>query len=310
MPRKRKGIPLHGWINLNKPAGISSTQALNKVKRALNAQKIGHAGTLDPLASGILPLALGEATKTIEFCQNSLKIYQFEVTWGEFRSTDDAEGNITGTSDIRPAKDQITEIFPRFTGDIDQTPPQFSAIKINGQRAYDLARQGHEVDIQTRTVHIQSLKLLNTDQDTATFECICGKGTYIRSLARDMALALNTCGYISALKRISVAPFTLDSAISLDFFDNFDHKSASDVLLPLETVLDDIPALDLSEDEASRLKKGQKLSFISKPDIRRLDALEFKGPKDNKALARTKHGVHGIVEIAGPSVKPIKMFNI
>ena len=201
MARKRKGDKIDGWINLDKPIGLTSTQAMAKVRWLLKAQKAGHAGTLDPLATGILPIALGEATKTISFIQDGLKTYSFTVRWGEQRDTDDMEGKVIATSDNRPSEDQIRALLPKYTGDILQTPPKFSAIKIDGERAYDLARDGEEVELQPREVYIGSLGLLETRPDEADFLMTCGKGTYVRSLARDMGRDLGCLGFITALKR-------------------------------------------------------------------------------------------------------------
>ena len=216
--RRKKGLPINGWINLHKPLGITSTQAVGKVRRALNAQKVGHGGTLDPLAEGILPIALGEATKTVNFAMDAMKTYIFEVTWGEQRSTDDDEGEVVQSSDKRPTLDEINSTLAKYIGDIQQTPPQFSAIKVDGERAYDIARDGDVADIKSREVYIEALGVIEHTDDKTTFECHCGKGTYIRSLARDMGQDLECFGYISALKRTKVGVFTLDDAISLDFF--------------------------------------------------------------------------------------------
>ncbi|MEM6781094.1 MAG: tRNA pseudouridine(55) synthase TruB [Pseudomonadota bacterium] len=309
--KKRKGIPIHGWVNLNKPAGIGSTQALAKVRRVLNAQKAGHGGTLDPLADGILPIALGEATKTVNYAQDALKTYRFTVTWGEQRSTDDAEGEIIATSDIRPNEDDIKAILPNFTGDIDQIPPKFSAIKVDGQRAYDLARDGEEVELKSRSVYIESLQILEHSTHTISFECVCGKGTYIRSLARDMAQKLGTCGYISALSRTQVGPLTLKNAISLDFFDEMpDNTPIEDIVLPVETVLDDIPALALKDQEASRLKHGNPLSFIAKPDMDRLKMIGIIPGEPATALATYEGRPLALIEVDGPDIKVRRILNI
>ena len=190
MARKPKGRPLNGWINLDKPMRMTSTEALARVRRMLDARKAGHGGTLDPLATGILPIALGEATKTVSFCQDHLKAYGFTIQWGEERATDDAEGAVIATCDIRPAdRMAIHAVLPAFIGEIQQTPPKFSAIKIGGERAYDLARAGEEVELQARAVYIEKLDLLEFSAGSARFLCICGKGTYMRSLARDIARA-------------------------------------------------------------------------------------------------------------------------
>ncbi len=307
MGRRRKGDKVDGWINLDKPPGMTSTQAVGKIRRIMNAQKVGHAGTLDPLATGILPIALGEATKTVPFAQDRLKTYVFTVQWGEQRDTDDGEGDVIETSDNRPTKEQIESILDKYTGNIEQTPPKFSAIKVDGKRAYDLARAGEDVELKSRIVYIESLQLIDTRTDEADFEVICGKGTYIRSLARDMALELGTCGYIKALRRTKVGPFHEDNAISLDKLEELDDIAAA--LLPLETALDDIPALAIKEAEMAKLKNGQALSFIAKPDFKRLEETGL-AISDQTALALYKGKPIALVEIRGPEVKPVKVLNL
>lgn len=312
MSRRKKGQKINGWVNLNKPAGITSTQALAVVRRMLDAQKAGHAGTLDPLATGILPIALGEATKTIPYIQDALKTYRFTVTWGEQRSTDDNEGEIIAASDKRPAEGDIAALLPSFTGEITQTPPQFSAIKIDGQRAYDLAREGEVVEIKPRQVYIERLDILSHDGPTTAFTCTCGKGTYIRSLARDMGLKLGCYGYISALERTAVGGFTLDNAISLDFFRNLGENPDLDaILLPVQTALDDIPALALNDAEAGRIKQGQSLVFMSRPDIERLSLAGFDLNYRETAIAVTMKGkAIAIIDVDGPEIHPVKILNL
>ena len=313
MARRKKGLKIDGWINLNKPVGVTSTQALNIVRKALNAQKAGHAGTLDPLASGVLPLALGEATKTVPYAQDALKTYVFTVTWGEQRTTDDAEGDVIASSDKRPAREGIAALLPSFTGDIEQIPPQFSAIKIDGQRAYDLAREGETVEIKSRPVYIESLTLDETTGDTATFTCVCGKGTYVRSLARDMGQKLGCYGYISRLERTAVGAFTLEGAISLDFFKEMGDNAAVDAaILPVQTVLDDIPALALNDQEAARLKQGRSLVFMSRPDQERLHQARLDEMEPEEvALAVTLNGkALALISVDGPTIKPVKSFNL
>jgi tRNA pseudouridine55 synthase len=309
MSRRKKGDPISGWINLDKPLGMTSTQAMAKVRWLLNAQKAGHAGTLDPLASGILPIAIGEATKTIPFAQDRIKTYLFTVTWGEQRDTDDAEGKVIGTSENRPLLDAIQNVLGEFTGTITQIPPRFSAIKIDGERAYDLARDGEEFEIKSREVYIQSLRLLEAYEGSAEFEAICGKGTYIRSLARDMALKLGTLGYVSALRRTTVGPFTLENAISLDNLVEMGDK-AREVLLPLETALDDIPALAMKEDETAKLRSGQVLSFVSRPDFERLNQCRSGWDASTRTRLMCNSKPVALVEAEGPQVRPVRILNI
>ncbi|MGE3307451.1 MAG: tRNA pseudouridine(55) synthase TruB, partial [Rhizobiaceae bacterium] len=215
-PRKKKGRPVSGWVVLDKPVGLGSTEAVSRVKWLFQADKAGHAGTLDPLASGMLPIALGEATKTVPYVMDGTKVYRFTVAWGEERSTDDREGPATRQSDVRPDDAAIRALLPKYTGVILQTPPQFSAIKIAGERAYDLAREGGAVDIPPREVEIDRLELLHSADGMSEFEIECGKGTYVRSLARDMGRDLGCYGHIAALRRTEVEPFTADDFVTLD----------------------------------------------------------------------------------------------
>ena len=263
MARKRKGDPVHGWIILDKPSGITSTQAVARVKRAFNAQKAGHAGTLDPLASGLLPIALGEATKVSSFVMDGVKVYRFTVRWGAETDTDDAEGTVKDHSDARPSRSAIEAILPDFTGVISQTPPRFSALKIDGARAYDRARQGKSVALEARDVEIARLELVGLcDEDRAEFESECSKGTYVRALARDFGQKLGCLGHICALRRTRVGPFVEDDMISLDKLEGLSHSAAGsepleEFLRPVETALDDIPALAISRGEAARMRQGQ-----------------------------------------------------
>jgi len=260
---KRQKTPVHGWVVFDKPYGMTSTQAVGKLRFLFNAEKAGHGGTLDPLASGLLPIALGEATKTVSYAMDGRKVYRFTACWGEERTTDDLEGEATIRSDRRPSAEEIESILPRFTGDILQAPPAFSAIKVDGERAYDLARAGEAVELAERPVLIESLRLVATpDPDHATFEVTCGKGTYIRSLARDMGRALGTAAHVSSLRRIAVGPFTEAHMISLENLEELSHKALggnaiTGALLPIETVLDGIPALAIDEEKARRLRLGQ-----------------------------------------------------
>jgi tRNA pseudouridine55 synthase len=261
---KRDRRDVHGWVVLDKPIGMTSTQAVAVVKRLFNARRAGHAGTLDPLASGGLPIALGEATKTVPFVMDGRKRYRFTVTWGEERDTDDTEGRVTATSAARPAPDAIRALLPQFTGTIAQIPPRYSAIKIQGERAYDLARDGEVVELQPRSVEIHELTLAEQlDNNTSVFEAECGKGTYVRALARDIGRLLGCYGHISALRRTLVGPFDEADMIPLAELEALCDRAASgegslaDALLPVETALDDIPALAVTRADAARLHRGQ-----------------------------------------------------
>ena len=253
---------LHGWMNLDKPYDMGSTEAVSAIKRLLCPTKIGHAGTLDPLATGILPLALGEATKTSAYMMDAIKEYYFTICFGEQRDTDDAEGNVIATSLHRPTDTDLKNIIPNYIGVIQQTPPIYSALKINGQRAYDLARAGQKVTVKPREVCIYNIAMIErTDDHHASFTVTCGKGTYVRSLARDISVACNTVGHVSELRRTRVGAFTENNAISLDDVKKYATLHSPDkyqaLLQPIECGLDDIPAVSLDHAQAAQLRHGQ-----------------------------------------------------
>jgi tRNA pseudouridine55 synthase len=261
---KRDKRDVHGWVVLDKPVGMTSTHAVAIVKRLFQAKRAGHAGTLDPLASGGLPIALGEATKTVPFVMDGRKRYRFTVRWGEQRDTDDSEGRVIATSEVRPDPAAVAALLPRFHGQIEQTPPQYSAIKIQGERAYDLARDGETVALKPRIVEIHEFIVIDQqDSDHTVFEAECGKGTYVRALARDMGQILGVYGHISALRRTACGPFDEADMIPLEHLEALCDRAASgeghlaDALLPVETALDDIPALAVTRADAARLHRGQ-----------------------------------------------------
>lgn len=267
-------MPLnHGFLILDKPVGISSAKAVSDVKRLLKCKKIGHGGTLDPLASGILPLAIGEATKAFDYIAASIKEYHFTITFGEERTTDDAEGEISAKTEILPSYQDIIRVLPDFTGNIMQTPPIYSALNINGQRAYKLARAGEAPEMVSRPVEVHEIKLLGDmillsgkPLQSATFSVTCGKGTYVRSLARDIARKCNSLGYISMLRRVTVGKFNEKKAISLDKLAEVVHNAAPiKAWIPIELALDDIPAIDLYPDQAQALRHGKQLP-VTYPD--------------------------------------------
>jgi tRNA pseudouridine55 synthase len=263
MARRKRGNPVHGWVNFDKPLGMTSTQAVGKVRWLYQAQKAGHAGTLDPQASGILPIALGDATKTVPFLVEARKTYICGVKWGERTVTLDVEGEIVATSDHVPTKDDILAAIPAFIGEIEQIPPAYSAIKIDGKRAYDLARAGNEPEMKARTVEIDEIELLETKKDSAVFRIQCGKGTYIRSFARDIAHKLGTEGHVISLRRTAVGPFTENTAFSLDGLEDLVHKSrVFEGLLAVETALDDIPVLAVTTQEQANLKQGRAIVLL------------------------------------------------
>ncbi len=297
MSRKRKGRPVTGWVVLDKPSGITSAHAVAKVKRALDAAKVGHGGTLDPLATGILPLALGEATKLVSYVMDGSKSYRFTVQWGEGRDTDDSEGAVTGTCAVRPGAAQIEAALAGFTGRIMQKPPSFSAIKVDGARAYDLARDGAPPDLAPREVEVRRFVLLSADENSASFELDCGKGTYVRSIARDLAVALGTLGHVTALRRTRVGPFSEDQAFSLDKLGELDHSAPPcGLVLPIETPLDDIPAVAVMESEADRLRHGQPV-FVP----RRLDG---------EVVIKVSGKAVGIGVLTDGNLKPKRLFNL
>ncbi|MCC8428991.1 tRNA pseudouridine(55) synthase TruB [Reyranella aquatilis] len=301
MARRKKGEKIDGWVVLDKPVGLGSTPAVGRVRRLFGAQKAGHGGTLDPLASGILPIALGEATKTVPFIMDGRKEYRFTLRFGEARSTEDAEGEVTATSDARPTDDALRAALPAFVGEIEQMPPAFSALKIDGKRAYDLARAGETVELKPRRVLIERLEMVGRpDRDHADFVVGCGKGTYIRSLGRDLAKAVGTVGHLSALRRTVVGPFREAAAISLPKLEALGHIPALfGALAPVATALDDIPALAMTEAQADRLRQGQPV-FLTR------DA------PPSGALVRAEVGSRlvALVRSDGVALQPVRVFNL
>ena len=309
MARRKKGQRIHGWLVIDKPAGETSSQVVGIVKRLLDAQKAGHGGTLDPLATGVLPIALGEATKTVSYIMDGTKRYRFAIAWGEARKTDDSEGAVTQTSDVRPSDVDIRAVLADFVGVIDQVPPDYSAIKIDGNRAYALARSGETVVISSRPVRIDRIELVDVpDVDHAIFEIACGKGTYIRSLARDIALALGTFGHIASLRRLAAGPFDETDAISLETLESLVHSAPpSTYLRAVESALDDIPAVLLNTLQADHLRQGRAVRVEGPEgspfvDISRLDeggVLCAMADGRPVALARLVQGV----------IRPVRVLN-
>ena len=264
MGRRKRGEIVNGWVCLDKPFGMGSTEAVSKVRRLFDAQKAGHAGTLDPLASGILPIALGEATKTVPFMMEAQKVYRFTINWGVSTDSLDREGEIVARSDVRPDVEAVRVALPAFVGEIDQVPPQFSAIKVDGQRAYDLAREGTDFELASRRVMIHEATVSDApDADHVELTIRTGKGVYVRSLARDLATALGTEGHVSALRRERVGPFSTENAVSLDFLTDLVHRDAAfEGLLPVATALDDIPELAVTEQDAFSLRQGRPIVLL------------------------------------------------
>jgi tRNA pseudouridine55 synthase len=305
--RKREKRDVHGWLILDKPVGMTSTHAVSVVKRVFRAKRAGHAGTLDPLASGLLPIALGEATKTVPFVMEGRKTYRFTVRWGEERDTDDAEGRITATTAERPTADAIRALIPRFSGSIEQVPPRFSAVKIEGERAYDLARDGEHVELAPRPVEIHRLELIDTpDPDHAVFAAECGKGTYVRSLARDMGRALNCLGHVAALRRTAVGPFAEDVAAPLETLQRAGQAGGENdavelpALLPVAAGLAALPALRVSPADAGRLARGQAVL------LRGRDAPVMEG-----WVSVSAHGaLVALAQVEKGELRPRRIFNV
>ncbi len=306
MARKKKGRPVHGWLILDKPLNMTSTSAVARTKRLLTAQKAGHAGTLDPLATGVLPLAFGEATKTVSYAMDGEKAYQFTVRWGGESETDDAEGEIVKQSDKRPTQTEIEAALGNFKGTIDQVPPRYSAIKLDGNRAYDLARDGEAVELEARAVEIRQLELLEiVDESTAVFTATCGKGTYVRALARDLGRELGCFGHVIALRRTRVGPFDEATAWSLEQLEAAVEgletgSELSDILLPVHATLDGLPHFSLTTTDASRLARGQGVL------MRGRDAPILTGA----AYATCKGRLVALVEIARGELRPTRVFNL
>lgn len=301
--KRTKYDNINGWLIIDKPAGMGSTDVVNTTRRLLNANKNGHTGTLDPFATGVLPIAFGEATKLISFVMDGKKEYVFTLKFGEATATDDTEGKITAVSSNIPSKEQILTILPDFTGTIEQTPPAYSAIKINGERAYKLAREGKEVAIEPRKVEIYELELLEQlESDLYKFRVCCSKGTYIRSLGRDIALKLGSVGHLTALRRTKCGLFSLEDTILLENLKNMmyvDTRQKS--LLPIETSLRDIAEIAVSEEDAVKLNHGQSLSPKNYP---------VKDLAGKMAAAMFKNCLTALVWIDERKISPIRVFNL
>lgn len=301
MARRKKGKPVHGWVVLDKPQDMTSTQAVGAVKRILEAQKAGHAGTLDPLATGVLPIALGEATKTVPFAVDGDKAYRFTVRFGAETDTDDAEGTVVRTSEAAPLLDDIEALLPNFTGEISQVPPRYSAIKVDGNRAYDLARDGEVVELEPRIVVIDDLRLVDMpDAKTAVFEAECGKGTYVRAIARDLGRELGCFGHVIALRRTRVGGFLEADAISLQELEaGVQSGDLKGCLLPVEAALDDVPGLGVGPNDAAALARGQAVL------VRGRDAPVLTGA----AWAHFKGQILALGELEKGAFRPTRVFN-
>jgi tRNA pseudouridine55 synthase len=301
LQRKREKRDVNGWLILDKPVGMTSTHAVSVAKRLYSARRAGHAGTLDPLASGLLPIALGEATKTVPFVMDGRKIYQFTVRWGEERDTDDAEGRVDATSVARPSADDIRALLPRFSGTIAQVPPRFSAIKIDGERAYDLARDGEVVELEARPVEIHRLSLIDIpDPDHAVLSAECGKGTYVRALARDMGRMLGCFGHVSALRRTGVGPFREQDSVSLERLEAADATALTGLLQPVAAGVQGLPTISVSRADAARLARGQAVL------LRGRDAPIVEG----SVAIFTQGDLIALAEAAEGELRPRRIFNL
>jgi len=308
MGRRRKGEAVSGWICLDKPLDLGSTQAVGRVRRAFNAQKAGHAGTLDPLATGVLPIALGEATKTVPFLVEADKAYRFTVAWGVETASFDREGEVTAVSDARPDSAAVAEALAAFVGEIDQIPPDFSAVKVDGRRAYDLAREGAVMALKPRRVTIYEARVAGVaGPDSTDIEMSCGKGTYVRALVRDLATALGVKAHVSALRRTRVGPFTEATATGLVVLEEMCHKGhALEVLLPVETALDDIPALAVTTEDAFRLTQGRSIVLLP----RQVETLQARLSPSRIVSACYEKRIVALCEMRAGRLNPTRVFHI
>ena len=309
MARRKKGEAVSGWVNLDKPYDLGSTHAVSRVRRAFNAQKAGHAGTLDPLATGVLPIALGEATKTVSFLMDADKAYRFTIEWGRTTASFDREGATTATSDVRPTPEQVAAVLPEFIGDILQVPPAFSAVKVDGERAYDLARAGETVELKAREISIYSARVVDApDADHVEIAVECGKGTYVRAIVRDIAERLGACAHVSALRRTRVGPFDEDSAITLELLEDLGHKARClEALLPVETALDDIPELAVTTEDAFKLKQGRPIVLVP----RQVEALKARLSPGTRTVSAMEGGsIVALCEMRAGKLEPSRVFHL
>lgn len=309
MARRKRGRAIDGWVCLDKPYGLGSTEAVTRVRRLFDAQKAGHAGTLDPLASGVLPIALGEATKTVPHLMEAQKVYRFTIQWGVSTDSLDREGRIVGRSDVRPPVEAARAALSAFVGEIDQVPPAFSAIRVNGERAYDLARDGVEVELAARRVTIHEAAVTAApDPDHVEIAIRTGKGVYVRSLARDLAAALGAEGHVSALRRERVGPFSAANAVTLDFLADLAHKDAAlEGLLPVSTALDDIPELAVTEQDALSLRQGRPIVLLP----RQVEALKDRLKGGSRTVSAFEGGtLVALCSMRAGRLEPDRVFNL
>lgn len=302
---RRKGRPINGWLCLDKPEAMTSTEAVSRVRRITDARKVGHGGTLDPLATGVLPIAMGEATKTVAYAMEGRKHYRFTARLGEARTTDDAEGALLATSERRPATAEIEAALPRFVGPIEQIPPRFAAVKVEGERAYDLARRGESVELASRTVQVDRFELVErVDPDHATFELVCGRGTYVRALVRDLGEHLGCLGHVVALRRLRVGPFRIEDAVSLTALEQLVADDAlAQALLPVDVALGELPALALTQPQIDRLRSGQTIRVA--PGL-----LVGEAETDATVCATVAGRMVALARLRGLELSPVRVFNL
>ena len=309
MARKKRGDPVHGWVNLDKPVELGSTEAVSRIRRLFNARKAGHAGTLDPLASGVLPIALGEATKTVPFLMDAQKVYRFTVRWGISTASVDREGEVTARSDVRPSVEAVRAALPAFSGEIQQVPPIFSAIRVDGQRAYDLAREGVEVELKARPVTIHEIAVSNApDADHVEITARTGKGVYVRSLARDLAVMLGAEGHVSALRRERVGPFAAENAVTLEMLEDLAYRGAAlEGLLPVATALDDIPDLAVTGSDAFSLRQGRPIVLLP----RQVETLKDRLKSGSRTVSAFEDGtLVALCQMRAGRLEPDRVFNL
>ena len=302
---RSKGLPIHGWLCLDKPAAMTSTEAVSRVRRITRARKVGHGGTLDPLATGVLPIALGEATKTVAYVMEGRKHYRFTARLGEARTTDDTEGAVLASSDLRPTTAEVAGALPRFVGRIEQVPPQFAAVKVEGERAYDLARRGETVELAPRSVQVDRFELVERpDPDHVTFEVVCGRGTYVRALVRDLGAVLGCLAHVVALRRLQVGPFGAAEAVSLTALEQLVADDAlPQALLPVGAALGDLPALPLTQPQVERLRAGQTIRVA--PGL-----LVGEAEPDATVRAMAAGRMVALARLHGGELSPVRVFNL
>ncbi len=309
--RKRKGEPVHGWLAIDKPVEVTSTEVVSRLKRLFNAQKVGHGGTLDPLADGILPIAFGEATKTVQWAMDARKEYVFTIFWGASTTTQDREGEVTATSAVRPSREAVEATLAGFVGEIEQVPPKFSAIKVDGQRAYDLAREGEAFELEARPVVLhEAVVIAMPDADRTVIRLLTGKGFYVRALVRDLAFDLGTEGHITALRRTRVGVLDETVAVPLSGIEALDCREARlAALLPIETVLDDVPGVDVDGPAAAEIRQGRTVVLLPHV-VERWRAERPADPDDRRALAFSGDQAIALGEVRAGRFQPTRVFQV